>query len=302
MAPLVLLLFAFPALAADSPPDSTSRVPILQVFLRGGGVLQAQRVMQNSLGMVTVTLMSGRDSVIAANDVRSVMDEVGKDRTKHVLVDSEVLRAGDAAAAEKEKKKKYAMPANEKGTYLSVHAGPASPTGSFGNVAATGFEVDASAHLRRGKRTVLGLRLEYSQFGGTEEFENFLYSIGNGGEVDQLSFRSLGASFYVRSLIFRQPRFDPFLYLSIGAGRFTTELSGPGASGSHPEFAFHEEYGLGVHWKTSERTGVELMAAIANFSTDNGRTLAGDTALYTAGTNTHTLLKVGIVRRYGGGD
>ena len=253
--------------------------------------------MQNSLGIVTVTTVSGRDTLVAGNDVRSIMDEKGRDRTKQVLVDSEVVRVGDAAKAEK----KYVMPASEKGTYLSVHAGPAWPGGAFDHAASTGFEVDASAHWRRGKRTELGVILGYASFGGTEDFDNYL-ALGSGGEVDQISFRSWGGSLFARWLIFRQPRFDPFIYLAYGVGSFTTSLDGPGASGSNSDVAFHSELGIGVRLKTSGRTSVELVAATAGRSTGNGQTDAGNYSVYSSGDYGQLLLKVGLVRRYGGGD
>ena len=254
--------------------------------------------MQNSLGIVTVTTVSGRDTLVAGNDVRSIMDEKGRDRTKQVLVDSEVVRIGDAV---KEEKKKYVMPASEKGTYVSVHAGPAWPGGTFDNAASTGYIVDASAHWRRGKRTELGVILEYASFGGNEDFESQL-AAGSGGEVDQISFSSWGGSLFARWLIFRQPRFDPFLYVSFGFGSFTTSLDGPGASGSNPDNAFHSELGIGVRVKTSSRAALELVAASAGRNSDNGHTYAGDTSVYSQGDNGHLLVKVGYVRRYGGGD
>ena len=188
------------------------------------------------------------------------------------------------------------MPASEKGTYVSLLAGPAWPRGSFGNVADMGYEVDASAHWRRWRRMELGVRLEYASWAGQDE----IYAPF--GEVDQVSFRSLGASLFARWLIFRQPRYDPFLYVAYGGGRFTTSLEGPAVSGSDTESAFHSELGLGVRWKTSKRTGVELVVATAGRSLGDGYTQAGNTLFYTGGTAGSRLVRIGFVRRLGGGE
>ena len=285
-----------------SPPDSSVQVPVLQVFLKSGEVIQAVRVMQNSLAMVTVTQVNGKDTVVTANEVRAVMDERGRDRTHEVMVDSKVLRVGDPDPGEEEKKKKKKeVPAGEKGAYLSVHVGAASPVGEIGTAATTGFGLDASVHWRRGGRYVHGVRLAYTQFGGAEDVEQFFSEI-SAGAVDQLKFRAWGASYVARWLVFRGPRVDPFIQYTLGLGGFTTSLSGPGASGTNTVFALPSELAIGLHVRTSNRTGIDILTAYTSTGTGDSKTEAGD-FFFTSSGSLHALqFKVGFVRRYGGGE
>lgn len=269
----------------------------MQILLKSGEVVRAQRVRMNGLGMVNATKLDGRDSVLAPNRVRTIIDEQGRDRTKEVLVnEQEVHVGGPGPPPEKEK-----APAKERGPYLSAHVGPVLPLGSFRDIAETGFGLDASLHWRTSKRDVLGARIEFTEFGGDRDLEGFL-STGTAGAIDQLRFRLWGVSAISRWFILTGHRVDPFLHTSLGINGFTTSLAGPGGNGSHTSVTLPSyELGVGFNVRLAGRTNAELAAAYTRADAHDNTVTAAGAAFGTSGTLQYLQVKVGVVRRFGGG-
>ena len=290
----VLALFVFAlmvaslAFAEDSPPDSIRHhPPSIQVVLKSGEMIRAERVSINTLGSVTVTRLDGTVSAYQSTQIRSVTDEQGHDRTKDLLNENEVVRVGDP-----EPRVKEPAPPAEKGFHGGLHAGAAMPVGNFHGFAATGPALDLTAQWRTGMSTVFGARIGYASFGGTAEHEGDL-SEDTAGAIDQISYRTWSLSGFVRGLILPKHRVNPFLEFGLRVGVFPTSWSGTGGSGSQTTYSLSTQYGIGLHVKTSHRTAVEVLTELTAEGTD-------DHPIYGDQRFSFLQFKVGIVRRLGG--
>jgi len=275
---------------ANEVPDSALSVgpPAIHVILKSGHVLEARRVRTGALGLATVTSLAGRDTVFSTNDIRTITDEQGRDRTHEVLVEGYTVSVGGPGPPKKE------PPAREKGPFLSARVGSALPLGGTRTLAEEGLAADASIHWRVNRALAYGARLDYSGFRADRELETGLAS-----NVDRIRFRTWGGSVVSRYLLAPDHRVDPFLYFTLGAGGFTTMFQGPGGSASHTVFLWGGDYGVGAEVRAGSRVHLDLLATYTSSNTSRSTTSLDGAILTTKGTLHFLQIKAGLIRRLG---
>lgn len=282
------------ALAEDAPPADPAASSSIQILLDDGRELQARRIRTGSYGL-RVALASGRDSVVAANRVRRITDEKGRDRTSEVLSMGREIRVGGAAPPKIEN-----APPGAARWHLGFGGGPASPTGSFGDEAASGYGLNAFLERRTRRRTTFGARLRFAEFGGDADLEAAIAQ-ATAGELDQFRYRHFALGALFRTYIVPDRRIEPFLEFGVDFGVFTRTLSGPAEEASATAFSITTEYALGARAALGDGLAGEILGGYARVNTFATNLRLGSSNIpYDGGGNGVLRLQASVVRRFGG--
>lgn len=290
---VLMLCLTTPMARAETPSDSLAGIPgSIRVLLDDGTEVRAQRVRIGSLGGLHLVLDSGRDSVLTASRVRRIEDERGRDRTREVLVDERSIRVGGPAPA-----KRANPPPSVARWLVSAHASAANPAGNFAHYAAHGYAADVGIE-RQVRRHGCGLRIDFADFGGDEGFEELLARTYPGA-VDQLRYRFLGASLFLRHFFLPDRRVDPFILGTLGVGNLRVSLSGPAEEGKSSGFSTTGEAGLGLAIRLGERLDAELLGSYGGTGSGQRYVKTESVSLGVTGDTQYLRLTAGVVRRFG---